>query len=57
MSFSVVDVTRRVVHEQALAGVAGHVQVDTQAWASGVYLCRLMVDGTVGGVRRLVIAR
>ena len=55
VSFTVADVAGRVVHEQVLASVAGRVQVDTQGWASGVYLCRLVVDGAVGGLRRMVI--
>ena len=55
LSFSVTDVTGRVVHEQALTGIVGTVQVDTHKWASGVYLCRVLVDGYVGGVRRVVI--
>ena len=55
VSFTVTDVAGRVVHEQVLASVAGSVQVDTQGWASGVYLCRLVVDGAVGGLRRMVI--
>ena len=57
VSFVVTDVMGQVVHEQVLADVVGSVQVDTQAWASGVYLCRLVVDGAVGGVRRVVITR
>ena len=55
VSFTVADVAGRVVHEQVLTSIAGSVQVDTQGWASGVYLCRLVVDGAVGGVRRMVI--
>ncbi len=55
ISLSVTDVAGRMVHEQALTGIVGSVQIDTQAWASGVYLCQLMVDGYVGGVRRIVV--
>jgi len=55
VSFMVTDVTGRAVHQQALAGIAGTVQVDTHTWTSGVYLCRIVVDGAIGGVRRVVI--
>jgi len=55
VSFMVTDAVGRVVHEEALTGIAGSVQVDTHTWASGVYLCRIVVDGAIGGVRRVVI--
>ena len=55
VSFMVTDVTGRAVYQQALAGIAGTVQVDTHTWTSGVYLCRIVVDGAIGGVRRVVI--
>ncbi len=57
ISLMVTDVAGRVVHDQTLTSIIDEVQIDTQHWAEGVYLCRLMVDGAVGGVRRVMIVR